>query len=51
MKAKCIKADLLGWLTVGKTYDITPIGRNYIVNGTGFAVGREEFNRIFRKEP
>ena len=54
MEAKCIKADPLGWLTVGAIYQIGAIGhihseagRTYRVSGTGFAVNEENFNEMF----
>ena len=36
MKARCIKADPLEWLTVGEVYECEECGQNVIVCGTGF---------------
>lgn len=47
MKAKCIKADPLGWLNVGETYELYKKGNVYIVEGKGFAVNEENFNEMF----
>ena len=47
MTAKCIKADPLGWLTVGAVYQIENVGGTYCVQGTGFAVNERNFNEMF----
>ena len=47
MKAKCIKADPLEVLTVGKEYECKEIGRNVAVCGIGFALSRENFEEMF----
>ena len=49
MKAKCIKADPLQWITVGETYECMEIGRNVMIEGTGMAVNQEQFNEMFEK--
>lgn len=47
MKAKCIKADPLEWLQVGKVYDCTECGQNVVVRWTGFVLSRENFEELF----
>ncbi len=47
MKAKCIKADPLRLLTVGREYKYTVYGNNVIINGTGFVLSKENFNKMF----
>lgn len=47
MKAKCIKADPLGWLQVGKMYDCTECGQNVVVRWTGVVLSRENFDELF----
>ena len=47
MTAKCIKADSLGWLTVGEAYQIKTLGSNYCVTGIGFAVSEHNFKEMF----
>ena len=47
MKAKCIKADPLGWLNVGETYELYKKGNIYIVERSGFAVNEKNFNEMF----
>ena len=49
MRAKCIKADPLGWLTVGDTYECKEYGLNVIIEGTGVAVSRVQFKEMFEK--
>ena len=49
MKAKCIKADPLEWLTVGDTYECKEYGLNVIIEGTGVAVSRVQFKEMFEK--
>ena len=47
MKAKCIKADPLEWLTIGSVYQVEIVGGTYCVQGTGFAVNEKNFNEMF----
>lgn len=49
MKCKCIKADPLGWLKVGDTYDIYKKENVYIIEGYGFAVSHQSFEEMFIK--
>ena len=49
MRAKCIKADPLQWITVGETYECMEIGRNVMIKGAGMAVNQEQFNEMFEK--
>ena len=49
MKAKCIKADPLQWLTVGDIYECREIGLNVLIEGTGVAVSQEQFNEMFEE--
>jgi hypothetical protein len=47
MKAKCIKADPLGWLEIGTEYECTERDGVIIITGTGFAMSRECFDVMF----
>ena len=47
MTAKCIKADPLQWLEVGKVYECVDVGVNVVVCGTGFVTSKENFNEMF----
>lgn len=46
-KATCIKADPLGWLEVGRTYDTHDEGKNIIIEGSGMAMSGEQFAEHF----
>lgn len=46
-KATCIKADPLGWLEVGRTYDTHDEGNNIIIEGSGMAMSGEQFAEHF----
>lgn len=47
-KAKCIKADPLQCLEVGKEYKCEEVGQNVVICGTGFALSRENFDEMFK---
>lgn len=52
MKAKCIKADPLQWLEVGKDYECQERYNKVHIVGIGMVVSKETFNEHFemRKE-
>ena len=50
MKAKCIKADPWGQLTVGTTYEVTCYRNVYVIVGTQTAFAKETFNYHFEEE-
>ena len=47
MRAKCIKADPLEWLTVGAVYQIDIINGVYCMQSIGFAVNEQNFKEMF----
>ena len=49
MKAKCIKADPLQWLTVGDIYECREIGLNVLIEGTGVTVSQVQFKDMFEE--
>ena len=49
MKAKCIKSDPLGFLTVGKVYECKRIVNNVLICGTGHAMSIDNFNEMFEE--
>lgn len=47
MKARCIKADPLGWLAVGEEYEYTVVNNVFLIGG--FGVNKDNFEQMFER--